>query len=352
LRQMALGQSSSAQATAVTYMVQKGQIAFFLPSTSASLFGAVGAVFNAALLAPPATKASPRDIWANVKIPMVEKYENSLTADADGWYTTNAADTVYASLIGIPIAGMEDAGAIDSAANIEAQYLHLECPVVGWQGNPLYGHEPPYVNSSGPGAVMYTWDNTTARMAMNPVDLTPLNFTYHDWGATGSSQCLVTTTYVEAEVLCGTSITCATTKVRRSKLKHPPAAYTMLEDVTYKASNYETFTDNFVRAMFGHTAMPTAVQGHLVNPDYSALANFTLQILPNETYAIRLGQLMNTYWECMVAMYAIPGGVNEKTATMTGNASDAVVHNLANSAQTNGTKIIVKKSSRLTVLGS
>jgi hypothetical protein len=93
--------------------------------------------------------------------------------------------------------------------------------------------------------------------------------------------------------------------------------------------------------MPGHEAMPTAVQGYLVNPDYPALANLTWQTMPNETYAIRLGQLMNTYWECMIAMYAIPGSMNSQTAIISGNLSDAVAHNLANSATTNGTKTLV-----------
>ena len=51
---------------------------------------------------------------------------------------------------------------------------------------------------------------------------------------------------------------------------------------------------------------------------------------------------MNTYWECMQAIYAIPGGLNDKTAAMGDNLTDANRNGLAYTATSPGTKNTVE----------
>lgn len=358
LRQMTLGHTSSIQATSFTYMVQRGFLWENIRSDS-MFYAIIGADFSAALLAPPKTKASPRDIWGNTKIPRVETYEASSTADKEGWYTMEEHETIYASLVGIPMAGIDDADMVDYTTRIEARYFHLDCPRVGMTF--LENYQPPFENYTGFGASLYTWENTTKRSLGNPKDLKPLNFTHHSSGATilsgRYSQCLLTTTYVEAQVVCATSSTCTVAKIRRSKLEHASPAYTLLDNSTLTIPNWVYFARGFVKTMDGLGGSEddmTAVQEYLVDPDLVDLPSTVFELYSNplespieltdELYEIRMGQLMNTYWDCMVAMYAIPFGLNENTTAMTDAAratSSADVKALAYSATSNGTKTIV-----------
>ena len=250
--------------------------------------------------------------------------------------------------MGIPVAGIEDLGAIDYTTSMEAQYSNLNCPEVCMNVDPGSGHDrPSYENFTGHGAQIFTWDDTRARNRTDVGDLTPLSFTYSDRGATRTSRCSLTTTYIEARVSCATSKTCLVASIRRSKLDHPPAAYTLLDTPTGSWQNWYYFAQWFVKAMDGHDSVSTAVQGYLLDPDYPALtpsvlkSNITPEILPNELYATRLGQLVNTYWECMQAIYAIPGGLNDKTAAMGENLTDADRYGLAYTATSQGTKSTV-----------
>jgi hypothetical protein len=343
LRQMTLGSRDIVSEATFTYMVQRGTLDRFDTTDRASLYASVGAVFNAALLAPPATKLSAVDTFGNVKIPRVEEYEASSTGDKDGWYNTSSDHTTFASLVGIPLTGLNLADVAEYTTNIQSRYLYLNCPLVGMRGffnRPL---EPEFARFIGPGATIYTWQNTTLRKTADPNNLAPLNFTYEDLGVTGTSQCLITTTYVEAKVLCAMP-TCSIVSIRRSRLTHPPPAYTLLDNPTGLNQNWLFFASNFVKAMDGHSSQATAVQGYLTNPDYPALESYVLGYdhyevtLPKDLFAARLGQLVNTYWDSMVATYAIPGGLSEKTANMTANLTDTEKYGLAYSATSQGTK--------------
>lgn len=196
----------------------------------------------------------------------------------------------------IPIAGIGDVGAIDYTTNIEARYFHLNCPEVCMNIDPSSGHDrPSYENFTGPGAQIFTWDDTRARNRSKVGDLKPLSFTYNDRGVTGTSRCSLTTTYVEAKVSCATSKTCLVANIRRSRLDHSPAAYTLLDTPTGSWQNWYYFAEWFVKAMDGHNSVPTAVQGYLLDPDYPALTPSVLRFdlkpkkVPNDLYATRLG---------------------------------------------------------------
>lgn len=207
---------------------------------------------------------------------------------------------------------------------------------------------PPRENFTGPGAQIFTWDDTRARNRTNTSRLKPLEFTYKDRGATGTSRCSLTTTYVEAKVFCATFQTCLVSHIRRSQLEHPPAAYTLLDTPTGNWLNWHYFAEWFVKAMDGPNSLPTAVQGYPLDPEYPALTPSVLRFdikpekVENAIYAIRLGQLMNTYWQCMQAIHAIPGGLNDKTAAMGDNLTDADRYGLAYTARSQGTKDLVE----------
>jgi hypothetical protein len=52
------------------------------------------------------------------------------------------------------------------------------------------------------------------------------------------AQCTVTTTYIEAEMVCNTISTCATSRLRCSRLDHPPPGFTILDNYYVKGWQY------------------------------------------------------------------------------------------------------------------
>lgn len=350
LRQMSIVPYVDENATLIQ-MVQKGLILPLGGTDRTVYMPIVNAVFNSALLASPRTKASPLDTWGNVKMPMIEELERTSVVDSDGWLTANSSEkTVYSSLVGVPISGLDIPRAADYEFNLEVQYVHLDCPHVGfetWEAVLGPDHTSPAQNFSGPGAKIFSWENSTARSEEDPNTLKPFQFVYQDFGATKYSRCSITGTYVEAQVQCSTSSNCAVNKIRRSRLAHASEGFTLFDLGAYIETNWYIFSRQFVNALDSHAHTPTAVQRYLVAPDHPVVTRageYTIGDIPsNETYAIRLGQLFNTYWACMEGVYAISGGMNINTTNMTAvdvvgpSDLDSPMYGLAWSRPVNGT---------------
>ncbi|KAF2997348.1 hypothetical protein E8E13_003562 [Curvularia kusanoi] len=118
-------QHNQAQAK-LRYLTTGPAAAAFIPATVGTTrgkFSEAGSLYNAALLAPQADKLGPRDIWGNVKIPSLEALNTSLH-DSDGWVDVAsklATPEMYASLVGIPIAGLPQ----DARSNFTLEYNYL-----------------------------------------------------------------------------------------------------------------------------------------------------------------------------------------------------------------------------------
>ncbi|KIW29290.1 uncharacterized protein PV07_05115 [Cladophialophora immunda] len=345
-RQMTIGSNISSQPSEFTYMVYGGTFDQFDDSDRVSYYAIVNTLFVASIISPESTKSSPRDTWGNVKIPMIEHYENSSTIDDDGWFITlDGEQSTYSSIVGIPIAGVDSTDFINYATNIETAYFRLDCPVVNgtWKTN------LPVNNSvTGDGAYMWWYDNSTQRIQQAQTDvesLKPLNFTYVVFwpgGGGGEFDCTITTTYVEVEILCPTMSTCAASKARRSRLQHPPAAFTQLDLNSYaNYGNLYLFASAFVTSITAHPSTSTLVQTYLIdssNPAGISLFNSDyVQPSPKELLAVRLNQLMNAYWTCINGIYAVSGGINPQT-TYLGNNNASTDTVLANSTTVKGTK--------------
>lgn len=60
------------------------------------------------MIASRETRASPLDIWGNVKIPKIEYLETSAKPDGEGWYEAKVNGlTAYPSVVGIPMLGQQ-----------------------------------------------------------------------------------------------------------------------------------------------------------------------------------------------------------------------------------------------------
>ena len=97
-------------------------------ASSLSYFGpAINALYAASLLAPEKVKSSPRDLWSNVKIPMLEELSRDMgEVDGNSWISIDSTDNLtYASLTSIMIAGLPTTGTANFS--FESSYLELTC---------------------------------------------------------------------------------------------------------------------------------------------------------------------------------------------------------------------------------
>ncbi|KNG44829.1 hypothetical protein DDE82_001469 [Stemphylium lycopersici] len=82
-------------------------------------------IFFAALLSSPKYQHTPMDLWGNVKLPLYRDIENSTL---DEWKTisnSTSENVTYASLIGIPVAGLSSDGF--STFNLRSRIWDVRC---------------------------------------------------------------------------------------------------------------------------------------------------------------------------------------------------------------------------------
>lgn len=348
LRQMAFGNASTSEPAMFTYMIPGKNLSGYAQSSRQSDLSVANTLFLASIIAPTATKHSTLDTWGNVRIPMIEPYEQTRALEEHGWFNVSGdAQGAYSSLVGIPILGTSKSASNDHSLKVETSYFHLVCPTVNGSNyheniTSLLSPLAQLPEGVGDGALMFSTDNSSQRALADPSELKPRKFTYWTWGNTGISTCTVSTTYVEADILCAASTPCAVSRMRRSQQVHPPPGFTVL-DIEASGSTWDRFTDAFTTSAGGHPATDTVVQDYLVEPDdplavYRQLFyGYKAPPYSNEDIALRLGQLMNTYWACLTGMYAISGGMSPATAWMEGTNASTANYLLANSDTVTGT---------------
>ena len=84
-------------------------VSMLIGASSLNYFGpAINVLYTANLLAPKKVKSSPRNLWSNVRIPMMDELSRDTSeADDNLWISVDSTDNLtYASLIGIMIAGL------------------------------------------------------------------------------------------------------------------------------------------------------------------------------------------------------------------------------------------------------
>lgn len=165
LRLMQRDDQATYASTKLRYLTTGPASSAFIVGTTSFLRGKyseAGSLYNAALLAPLNNKLGPRDIWGNVKIPSLEAL-NMTSSDPDGWVTVPSnIDTpeTYASLVGIPIAGLPTNAA--SNFSLEYNYLTVKCGAFDQQPYPgTHGTDDPTatnytkMNDMIPGVIWY-----------------------------------------------------------------------------------------------------------------------------------------------------------------------------------------------------
>ncbi|KAL5120895.1 hypothetical protein ACEQ8H_001082 [Pleosporales sp. CAS-2024a] len=293
------------------YMVNNGYLGSYntdeLLVQGASI---AGAVFVAALMGSPATKASPLDLWGIAQM------------DSEGWYDTDGGGVdAYSSLIGIPIFGINDSNFIDYVTKVQSPYLNLQCSIntnvaegANIEDKGLPGLS---LNASNVGSVIY-WSVPSAdssqesRDKVLPETLSPLEIKYVPRYERShfTLTCNVTQSYIEANIRCPTPSICAVNRIRRSKLNSPPPAWTLL-DLSARTPRllFIRMLDNFS----GKPLSPTLFDRYLSDP-YLINSNYANVSQPTEDKAtIRLGQMLNAYFACLNGFFAISAGINNET---------------------------------------
>jgi hypothetical protein len=139
LRLMQRSQQASYLSQNLRYLTTGPAGSMFSVATSNSQrgkFAEAGALYNAALLAPQAIKNGGQDSWGNVKIPRYEAL-NTSNMDSEGWVDTPLSVSTpesYASLVGLPIAGLPIAA--NSSFTTEYNYLYVTCKAFEQQPYP------------------------------------------------------------------------------------------------------------------------------------------------------------------------------------------------------------------------
>jgi hypothetical protein len=286
-----------------------------------------GVVFVAALIGSPATRGSPLDLWGNVKIPRIEGYEGVALMDGEGWYDINGGDIdAYSSLVGIPIAGLNGSNFIDYITKVQSPYLSLECSMtsVEEETDPR-NHALPGLssNASSPGSTIF-WDipnseqirnsSLRSRDRMSPETVPALKIkyvpTYHRSNFTLT--CNVTQSYVEAEIRCPTPSTCASSRIRRSRLDHFPPNWTLL-DLSWRTPSL-LFGGMLANFNHDNDSSSQLFDRYLSNPYTISPYSPRLTQATKDMATIRLGQMINAYFSCLNGFRAITTGINDETA--------------------------------------
>jgi hypothetical protein len=310
---------------------------------AASQFVPVNVLFGAAMLGSSSNSSFSIDNWGNMKIPWIESLDPK-TADADGWYPVKhlKSSDDFASLIGIPLSIITLETNLTTSFTIETSYWTLSCPVFEDLSAVLHGtdaQEPGLAaaigqfqdpselateNTSSYSTVqnlyLYSvnlynnsepWDSPT-NTRLRHVTYVDNNNDPGDWIA---ANCTIQTTYVEVNASCS-SDNCTANGIRNSHAPHAPESWTSFD--LWEGAFYQ-FAIPFIQALpVGTLAEASPYQKFIIDPLNPFNQSFyipAVTVVSNATFALRLGQLFNTFWMAMIAPTAIPKGLQNSNLT-------------------------------------
>lgn len=289
----------------------------------------INALFYGSVGASAQVKNSSLDSWGNIKIPMIEHLPQNPQRDpGNDWISVDddPSSLVYASLLGIPVANVPQEH--NSTFTIETSYLKTDCAIQvsgsnltkvimdacasseqTWNGTYLVQDSDEgchtqfkwgdigYIRPRGP---LCKGRETAARLLYNPW---PEYYPYRSEDKT-LANCTLTTSFVEVRVAC-IGWDCRPVEMRHSVSPDKGNTYgTFLDSCPRpRASTPLYFFNLFKTTTEGSRSdnSQTAIQGFLENPEtalnVSAVHDISYRItVGEETFSIRMAQLLNTYW--------------------------------------------------------
>ncbi|KAK8008729.1 hypothetical protein PG991_011280 [Apiospora marii] len=305
---------------------------------------AVDYTFGSALLQNQEVKEGPRDNWGNVKIPRIERLDES-SADDEGWLQMsdhNRTAETYSALMGIPIVGIPRQGSANMS--LESSYVSLSCePTAILRDGPLqYGliarcddceYDGMFGTAdqeSGRSNIFLGYSDLSETEKRNASFTAPRRITFlsgsgqtvplpgevgTDFNVTTSTTCAATQSLVESKVSCEDGA-CMVTAMRWSKtdLRNPNFtvfdhwAVAVLEQISKQFVRSRSFSQssNILEYFLNDSSKIPVYEVHKFNPS----ANNTLVDLsrvPSQLVAERAAMALNTYIQLFYAPMAFAG---------------------------------------------
>jgi hypothetical protein len=318
-------------------------IHYAYPCSSGETVGgdAIGEISDAnsitlfSLLSVAITGLKSQDIWENLKVPVLDNLNHS--SEADRWLPMDSQNTPkYSSLLGMPFNKLEGGG--NSTFLMQSWYWALQDTKMAWT---RYPSEIGFLNSSSPtflskfdmpsGYEYYSgtntmwilgapsnWDaqsKTSISLIFAQMNFAPDAYDGHD---VTRLEAILSQQPVEVNVTCNPT-SCAATAIRNSTF---PANYEHQVDWIFLS---QTMLPNLQKAFpLEHIGSP--IPGIFENflfyssntpSSYGRSANVFLYKIPVETLALRLSQVLNTYWVAHSFLSNVAGSFNISDPTLT-----------------------------------
>lgn len=351
--------------TAMEARIKGGEPILYLPTGGMSSYGmengvlasgdaatslaAINALYSANLLAPLSVKSSDTDTWGNLKVPWLPIPEDTLSK-SNSWSTIPALTSAdnYSSLVGLPLAGMIKRPRTLQEFAFDYAYMDLRCP------SPVYNvseEDPKFIKQLG-----LVWSSNNRSMFNNDAKNTITSFFLDthtpisnervdnvllDQNATTRSD---STLQIPRNILFGSLDSSSSTVLLRNctvNLVYAEVQAQCIEEgcrvkAVRPSAKYQnrnpnlTLLESFVLGYHFMQDFPLAT-GSIHNGDTSPTEYYVrgahmpfgtattglpgIATLPNDLFAIRMGQLMNTYLQLSLAPLAYTGdlpGPNEE----------------------------------------
>ncbi|KAF3938850.1 hypothetical protein ABW19_dt0207194 [Dactylella cylindrospora] len=305
-------------------------------------------IYAASVLSPASIKKSALDVWGNIKVPLLEWYEMNASPvpNEEGWYTTPAGGAVYSSLLGWPISLSKNSSGApfiklsDTTFSIDTAYWYMDCPTLSVvTSNPCDKTGPaPLVNGSSFAAQCFNTSSPKSNiyfprgsgcygqclnLGYNRTYLQE-NFTSIDpmqWVALYTNtrgnltvgECYLHQTFAEVNITCIDS-QCHASAIRR--LDASSLVQSNKSNTTNILSSNKSLIDHLI-AFFTISMEDTQITArngnnlYILNPE-DPLSNinnfysFDFTTVGALNFGIRLGQLLNTYYQASGTAFMNP----------------------------------------------
>lgn len=344
-----------------------GAAARALDTAFAESLNNIHPLFSAAFLAMNNRKQS-EDLWGNVKVPLLDRVAAEITAGPDGWYPVKSRTQLttedYVSLAGIPVIGRNLTQ--DARFNLETTQLSLQChpfeqkvvSTTNYTGlEEIVPLGPSGINATG---TNHPFSRTTYFMLLSEENenhttrldaffgrqndpgqhqrFTRRNITYaglaerrfyNNRGIVqhriNAANCSLGQTHTETEVQCTQNAGCQATRMRRSATDSRPGEVTALDHptiqdmlrylpVAFGVSTKEGATYDEERSrgvpteqfLFDSSSFPFVLPS---SEDDENRGWVDISTIPPEVFSLRLGILLNTYYQIALAPFAYMGSL-------------------------------------------
>ncbi|TIC94253.1 hypothetical protein CH35J_009822 [Colletotrichum higginsianum] len=274
----------------------------------------IQAAFAAALSSPMDAKTKSQDLFGNIKIPMVEHYQQSSQAsDLDGWYEVNTGPNtspIWSSLIGLPATSLDGfSPGSNYSFKMETSYMSANCST---QHKLMSFNEwGQYRDSS----IFHNKRNLALQYWVFPLawatEPFPLIFTSWSMAQTTNATCILSQVYAEVDVGChGTVLHQATAEGYPYR---GPAGVFFAYFETFVPSGLSLYDlqerqiKPFASAIETYFTDPSAP---FSAPGISSWNGTDMSSIGDVVFSQRFSQLLNTFWLASVASRNVTGAFN------------------------------------------